>query len=172
MTIFPNHSELTEERKRLVQYMDKAMRRWRQGNPIPYLWGGQSWSKYKSKHHPGYYKNIQGVDCSGFVILGLIDVGILKVGYDTTAAGLRSRFQIVSSAEALPGDLVFFGSGKRISHVGMCYQPVGNGHWVMVEAGGGGSTCKTVEIAMSKNAYVRPAWTSRRSDIRGYGRIL
>ncbi len=166
-----DHNELSNKRKVLVNYMDRAMYWWLRGKPIPYLWGGQYWAKYKSIHHP--YKKVQGVDCSGFVILGLIEIGLLPKDFDTTAHGLFRKFKSVSANAALPGDLAFFGSSKRkITHVGMLYQQITKDHWVMLEAGGGGPSCKTVEIAMAKGAFVRPSWTNRRRDFQGFGRIL
>ncbi len=70
---------------------------------IPYRYGG---------------KSAKGMDCSG--LIGRIYTEALGMKLPRTTRGLfNSSFQI-KSAEAQPGDLVFFRTdGPRIDHVGM-----------------------------------------------------
>ncbi len=162
--------EFGHPRDILIDYMNEAMHRWICGNPIPYIWGGQFWQGRKTYNGTGVHPfAIQGVDCSGFVILGLIEAGILNEGFDDTAAGLANRFPAVSATDALPGDLVFFGR-SRVTHVGMLFQR-DRKTWIMVEAGGGDKSCTSIPRAYAKNAFVCPAVITRRSDLRGLGKV-
>lgn len=73
----------------------------------PYVWGGTSLTN--------------GTDCSGFTM------GIYrKFGYSLprVSGSQAGSGRSVSSSGAKPGDLVFYGSGSRISHVAMY---IGNG---------------------------------------------
>jgi cell wall-associated NlpC family hydrolase len=80
-------------------------------NP-PYLWGG---------------KNAMGLDCSGFtqVVYAAIGVNILRNAREQITQGE----QVNSLADALPGDLAFFGYTDRntqaikITHVGLLLSP-------------------------------------------------
>lgn len=99
----------------------------------PYIWGGD-----------GSGKCAGGFDCSGLVLECLWALGILPQ-IDMTAQGIYDILynQLIWS---MPGkgkekadDLLFFGKDdKHITHVAIA---IGNG--LMVEAGGGGSKCKT-----------------------------
>jgi len=78
----------------------------------PYLWGG---------------KNAMGLDCSGFtqVVYAAIGVNILRNAREQITQGE----QVNSLADALPGDLAFFGytdrntQAIRITHVGLLLSP-------------------------------------------------
>ena len=150
-----NIQSIPEERQPLLHYLNSALALWLQGKPIPYIWGGQNWK--------------DGVDCSGFVILGLIEAGILDEGFDDTAHGLYNRFPIFRTTKPPElGDLCFFGRiHGKMTHVGMYYHD-----GIMIHAGGGGKACKTKEIAYKKGAWVRAASVKYRSDFRGYGRVI
>ena len=78
----------------------------------PYLWGG---------------KNAMGLDCSGFtqVVYAAIGMNILRNAREQITQGE----QVNSLADALPGDLAFFGYTDRntqaikITHVGLLLSP-------------------------------------------------
>lgn len=118
---------------------------------VPYVWAGNT--------------PLSGLDCSGFAIWCLKSVGLWSHG-DTTAQGLYNHFKLVG--DVLAGDdqppigtLVFFGNDlKTITHVAMAI----NGD-LMVEAGGGGSKCKTPADAAKAGACVRVRPINSRRDL-------
>lgn len=75
-----------------------------------YVWGGTSLTS--------------GVDCSGFTMRIYQKFGISLPHYSGAQASRGTR---VSASEAKPGDLFFYGSGSRISHVAIY---IGNGQIV------------------------------------------
>lgn len=87
-------------RKDMVSYSKKFL-----GNR--YVYGGTSLTR--------------GTDCSGFTMRVY-----QKFGYKIprTSRSQASASKSVSSANKQPGDLVFYGSGRRVSHVAMY---IGNG---------------------------------------------
>lgn len=76
----------------------------------PYVWGGTSLTK--------------GCDCSGFVLSIYKKYGFSLPHSSAAQAKYGTK---VSVSEAQPGDLVFYGNGKRINHVGIY---IGNGQIV------------------------------------------
>lgn len=66
-----------------------------------------------------------GVDCSGFTRYVMQHGAGISIPRSSTAQASYGRQ--VSAAEMQPGDLVFYGSGKSIDHVGMY---IGNGQIV------------------------------------------
>ena len=89
----------------------------------PYVWGGESMEE-------------GGMDCSGFVYNALKDSGI-DYGR-TTAQGYRSYGTSVSKSEMKPGDLIFYGSNGKATHVGIY---IGNGQ--MIHSAGGSKNTKS-----------------------------
>ena len=75
-----------------------------------YVWGGTSLTK--------------GADCSGFTMSVYRNFGISLPHSSRAQAGCGTK---ISVSEAKPGDLIFYGNGRRINHVAMC---IGNGQVV------------------------------------------
>ena len=76
----------------------------------PYVWGGTSLT--------------HGADCSGFTLSIFAKYGIYLPHSSAAQANCGTR---ISAGEAQPGDLFFYGSGSRISHVAIY---IGNGQIV------------------------------------------
>ncbi|MBO5372677.1 MAG: C40 family peptidase [Lachnospiraceae bacterium] len=76
----------------------------------PYVWGGTSLTR--------------GADCSGFTLSIFAKYGIYLPHSSAAQANYGRR---ISAGEAQPGDLFFYGSGRRISHVAIY---IGNGQIV------------------------------------------
>lgn len=119
----------------LTEYLSKFIGRC-------YIWGGN-----------GTGKTAHGFDCSGLVLEGLWAFGLYS-GSDTTAQGLYDHLNKTATWKegnvdhANDGDLLFFGkSTSKITHVAVA---LGDG--LMLEAGGGGSSCKT---AATSTGFVR-----------------
>ena len=66
-----------------------------------YVWGGIDPHK--------------GADCSGFTMYIMREVAGVTLSHSSRAQGNEGR--VISAEEMRPGDLVFYGSGKRINHV-------------------------------------------------------
>lgn len=116
----------------------------------PYRWGGDD--------------PMSGFDCSGLTQEILAAAGEDPVG-DQTAHTLYlhfKRYGIIRAIDADPeaGDLAFYGTNFRITHVGFCIDS-----YCMVEAGGGGRRTRTEKDAETQNAYVRLRPIRRRSDL-------
>jgi len=112
----------------------------------PYIWGGNGSGKSG------------GFDCSGLVLECLWAFGLYD-GPDTTAQGLykalsKKGWVSVDAKGMAHDDILFFGKDtKHITHTAIC---IGGG--LMVEAGGGGSKCKTPATSTGM-VRVRPvAW--------------
>lgn len=76
----------------------------------PYVWGGTSLT--------------HGADCSGFTLSIFAKYGIYLPHSSAAQANCGTR---ISAGDAQPGDLFFYGSGSRISHVAIY---IGNGQIV------------------------------------------
>ena len=111
----------------------------------PYIWGGD-----------GSGAKFNGWDCSGLVLECLWAFGILPKG-DMTAQGINDILYGMEWRQGLyikEGDILFFGKDtKHITHVALAISES-----LMVEAGGGGSKCKTPATSTGM-VWVRPiAW--------------
>lgn len=106
---------------------------------------------------------MHGFDCSGFVQFILQSVGA-DPKYDQSSQALHDELlkaggTLISSAKV--GAIAFYGkSNKAITHVAFCL----NEHQI-IEAGGGDSTCTTLEAAIKKDACVRIMPVNRRKDL-------
>lgn len=115
---------------------------------LPYIWGGS---------HPSL-----GYDCSGLAQEILAAIGIDPPG-DQTAQTLFSSLKNDTTNVIKPeaGSFLFFGSSiTNITHVAFALDEL---H--MIEAGGGGSSCKTVQDAIKHNAFVRVRPIAHRKDL-------
>lgn len=88
----------------------------------PYVWGGESMAE-------------GGMDCSGFVYNALKGAGY-NVGRDT-AQGYRKLGTAVNKSDLKEGDLIFFGTGDKATHIGIY---IGNGQ--MIHSSGGSKNTK------------------------------
>ena len=94
---------VSDVRVSLVQYATQFV-----GNP--YVWGGTSLTR--------------GADCSGFVMSVFANYGISLPHSSGAQSNCGAK---ISSSEAQPGDLFFYGNGSRINHVAIY---IGNGQVV------------------------------------------
>lgn len=94
---------VSDSRVSLVQFALQFV-----GNP--YVWGGTSLTN--------------GIDCSGFTMQVYARYGISLPHHAASQPGYGTR---ISAADARPGDLFFYGSGRGIGHVGIY---IGNGQIV------------------------------------------
>lgn len=119
----------------------------------PYLWAGNN--------------PIEGFDCSGLINEGLRSEGILGPHEDLTSQGIFDRLKNGYKAfspdiyRIQKNDLLFFGSSPvSITHVAIAYDDR-----IMLEAGGGDSSCDSIEKAKEMGAFVRLRPISMRKDI-------
>lgn len=118
----------------------------------PYLWGGD---------------DPLGLDCSGLINEGAPLVGLLGAKEDRTAEGwYQHSTPVVDPKTALPGDLLFWKTGGKVTHVEVFYAFV-EGSPRSIGASGGGSATTTVAAAQAADAFVkdhepRPGYEVRR----------
>ena len=94
----------------------------------PYKWGGNDPQR--------------GFDCSGLMSYVHKNAG-LKI--PRTAALQRDNSRTLDYAQLLPGDMLFFKTGKRVNHVGMY---IGDRKFIHAPSGG-----KTVTVASMDSSY-------------------
>ena len=103
-----------------------------------------------------------GFDCSGLTRAITRPLEILP-RYDTTA---QAQYDYLKGAGAqygvfAPGAFAFYGEDeKSITHVAILISPT-----MVIEAGGGDRTTKTVDDANKRNAQVRLSGVYQRSDL-------
>ena len=124
---------------------------------IPYKWGGRN--------------PLEGMDCSQLAQELLVPHGLWRPSQDTTAAGLLEHFlrnggehrSFTMPALRRPqcGTLCFYGSLTKITHVGVALTDS-----VMIEAGGSGENCKTLQHAIDHSAYARLRPILYRDDLK------
>lgn len=112
----------------------------------PYVWGAEGPFAF---------------DCSGLVRFLLKDTQIFPP-FDQTADDMY-RY-LLSEEDALNarglGSLAFFGSTRRIHHVGICIDEL-----IMINASGGGAEITSIDIALSKKASVKIEPIDLRKDL-------
>ncbi len=101
---------------------------------VPYVWGGTNLAS--------------GVDCSGFV--QQVYLKIAGISLPRTAAQQSTCGKSVSEADLKPGDLIFYRSGGRVTHVGFY---AGNGN--LLHAPQPGDRVKYSNMNYSSNRFYR-----------------
>ena len=97
----------------------------------------------------------QGLDCSGF--MQYIFKRSMGITLPRTSAEMATVGQQVDRANLKPGDMVFFGSGGRVSHVGMY---IGNDRFIHAPRTG-----RDIEITSMNGSYWKSRYiTARRVD--------
>jgi len=97
----------------------------------------------------------QGLDCSGF--MQYIFKRSMGITLPRTSAEMAAVGQQVDRANLKPGDMVFFGSGGRVSHVGMY---IGNDRFIHAPRTG-----RDIEITSMNGNYWKSRYiTARRVD--------
>ena len=97
----------------------------------------------------------QGLDCSGF--MQYIFKRSMGITLPRTSAEMATVGQQVDRANLKPGDMVFFGSGGRVSHVGMY---IGNDRFIHAPRTGRDIEITSMNGTYWKNRYI----TARRVD--------
>ena len=97
----------------------------------------------------------QGLDCSGF--MQYIFKRSMGITLPRTSAEMATVGQQVDRANLKPGDMVFFGAGGRVSHVGMY---IGNDRFIHAPRTG-----RDIEITSMNGNYWKSRYiTARRVD--------
>ncbi|WP_225747794.1 C40 family peptidase [Eikenella sp. Marseille-P7795] len=97
----------------------------------------------------------QGLDCSGF--MQYIFKRSMGITLPRTSAEMATVGQQVDRANLKPGDMVFFGGGGRVSHVGMY---IGNDRFIHAPRTGRDIEITSMNGNYWKNRYI----TARRVD--------
>jgi cell wall-associated NlpC family hydrolase len=108
---------------------------------LPYIWGGDD--------------PIEGFDCSGFAVHLLQSVNLLTVDSDYTAAGLYRHLFEHKTNKIIPGNLIFFGSQRRLNIGDITHVEIAVNGELMIGASGGGRNNMTIEEAVRNNAFIK-----------------
>lgn len=113
---------------------------------VAYIWGGN--------------EPITGLDCSGFVLQVLRDVGYKKG--DMTSQGLYNELSLISKSSEIETDsILFFGrSISDISHVAIAIN-----REYMIGASGGDENCTKLNHAITRDARVKITKIKSRRDL-------
>lgn len=143
-----------------------------------YCWPSQS-NNYSGKDLPfAKYHNVY--DCSGLVTCSLRSAGGPDLRADHNAWALSKICDDVELMSMKPGDLLFYGNQKKVTHVAVYLGPhaedfdkrFSRGRTV-ISASSGDSRTVTPDIAKSMGANVRQEKTIRyRSDLLKIGRLF
>jgi peptidoglycan hydrolase-like protein with peptidoglycan-binding domain len=123
----------------IVQFAQDAV-----GDNVPYVWGGGhnadfgpsvgTCTGYTGSITPCPAATSVGLDCSGLTRWVYWQAGAGDIGQVTGNQIANPRFQAVSQAAAVPGDLVFFGTSvSTVHHVGV-YTGTASGVPMMIDA--------------------------------------
>jgi cell wall-associated NlpC family hydrolase len=120
-------------------------------------------------------------DCSGFVRRMLYEMGIIESITDTKKVG-RKAVDLYNSpnvtkktlSEVKPGDLVFFGKGSSVSHVGLVSKidenEQGERIFHMIHASSSSGVQDTEKTNYTKNGVNKtPYWANK---IKGFGEVV
>jgi cell wall-associated NlpC family hydrolase len=105
----------------------------------PYIWGGDD--------------PLKGFDCSGLVVELLKSVGMISEIDDYTADGLLRKY-LNNTVKKIgnPGQLIFRTNDEETAfHVAVIVDKT-----TIIHASGAGLSCKNIQDAIDKNAYVKP----------------
>jgi cell wall-associated NlpC family hydrolase len=92
----------------------------------------------------------RGFDCSGLVryVMSALGVEVPRVSWQQAGTGLAVARD---TSDLRPGDLLTFGRGKRVSHVGIY---VGNGRYVHASSMGG----RVMEVPLARSGRKVKPW--------------
>ncbi|HEY0997149.1 MAG TPA: C40 family peptidase [Gemmatimonadaceae bacterium] len=92
----------------------------------------------------------RGFDCSGLVryVMSALGVPVPRVSWQQAGVGLAVARD---TSDLRPGDLLTFGRGKRVSHVGIY---VGNGRYVHASSMGG----RVMEVPLARSGRKVKPW--------------
>lgn len=138
-----SHSEIKSRLPKVIDFTIQAMQQ-----PNYYLWGGTT--------PPNY-------DCSGLMQAAFKSVG---VWLPRDAYQQEAFTQKISFEELLPGDLVFFGSGEKATHVGLF---LGDGCYLHSSGQKQGRNGIGIDKLSDGGDEIS---TSYYKQLRGFGRVM